>query len=202
MTEYIFCDMDGTIVYYHDRFYTIYRDAYLEIGEIPLSKEEWLKMRRSGTKCYPKGIHEKISPIFEKKFEDFEYLKQDKIVPGMDKVVNTLQKKYPIKIVSFRSNNENLKKQLSLLGIHNVETIIQGYSAGTPCDEKTRMIQRVIPNPSGYIIGDTSYEIIAGKNLGLKTISVTYGDQSREYLETFKPDYIVDNPEQILEIVK
>lgn len=197
----IFIDLDGTIVSYHDRFYKVYSEAYSEIGEIPLPKQEWLKQRRNGGIHYPPGIHEKISPIFERLFESREYLKYDTLIPGMNKVIHTLQKEYPIKIVSFRANNETLTEQLHNLGIHNFETIIQGYCPGTPRDEKANMIRKVIPNPSGWIIGDTFYEVLAGKKLGLKTISVTYGDQSKETLQEYNPDFIVDSPSQILDIV-
>ncbi len=197
----VFFDMDGTIVSYCDRFYKMYKTAYLQIGLIPLSKEEWLEVRKNGEK-YPDGVHEKLFPIFKKLFESSEYLKYDKIIPGMDKVIYSLQEKYPIKIVSFRSNNKNLIKQLKNLGIYNVETIIQGFSPDTPCDEKARMIQKVIPNPSGYIIGDTHFEILAAKKLGLISIACTWGDQSFETLQKYNPDFIVNEPEDILKIIQ
>jgi len=202
MSEIIFFDFDGTIVSYHDRFYRIYKEAYQKIGETPLSKEEWLKMRQSGDIIYAPGIRERIEPHFAKAFESSEYLKYDKIIPGMLNVVHTLQEKYPVKIVSFRSNDVTLKEQLKYLGINNVETIIQGFSPGIVVDEKANMIRKVIPNPSGFIIGDTFYEIIAGKVLGLTTIAVTYGDQSRETLEKYNPDFIVSDPKEILQIIQ
>lgn len=197
----VFIDMDGTIVAYHDRFYRIYKESYLEIGEIPLPKTEWLEMRRNGGVHYPPGVHEKIEPYFAKTFESSEYLKYDTIIPGMLKVIHTLQEKYPIKIVSFRSNDVTLKEQLKYLGINNVETIIQGFRPGIIADEKANMIRKVIPNPKGWIIGDCHYEILAGKALGLKTISVNWGDQSADTLEKYNPDYIISHPSEILEII-
>jgi phosphoglycolate phosphatase len=199
--QIIFLDFDGTIVDYHNRFYKIYRDAYIEIGEVPLSKKEWLKMRRNGGVHYPPGIHEKIEPHFARTFESSEYLKYDTLIPGMLDVVHTLQEKYPVKIVSFRGNNETLLEQLDYLGIHNVETIIQGFRPGIAIDEKANMIRKVISDPKGFIIGDTSYEILAGKVLGLTTIACTWGDQSSSTLRKHKPDFVVDKPEEILEII-
>jgi len=199
----VFLDFDGTVVSFHDRFYKIYRDAYLSIGEVPLSKKEWKEARKYGELKYPIGVREKINPFFEKYFECSEYLlKYDKIFPGMKNVIKCLQNKYPIKIVSFRANNETLKEQLKYLGINNVETIIQGFSPGIPADEKANMIQRVIPNPKGWIIGDCHYEILAGQKLGLKTIAVTWGDQSAETLQRHNPDFIIDSPREILKIIQ
>jgi len=198
---YAFFDMDGTIVSFHDRFYRTYSEALLNIGEIPLSKEEWIQLRKNGNRHSAK-LDKKIIPFFDKYFESSEYLKYDKIFPKMKKIIQNIQKKYPVKIVSFRANNETLLEQLSNLGIYNVETIIQGYCSGIPCDEKAKMIQKVIPDPKGWIIGDTHYEIAAGKKLGLKTIAVSWGDQSKEYLQTHNPDFLIDNPEEILKIIK
>lgn len=199
--EYVFLDCDGTIVSFHDRFYKIYRDALLENDHIPLSKEDWINMRKMGLH-HSSEEHKILNPYFEKYFECSEYLKQDKIFPGMKEVIECLQKKYLVKIVSFRSNGKTLREQLSYLGINkNIEIIIQGYNPGVPSDEKARMIKKVIPNPSGYIIGDTEYEVIAGKKLGLKTISVTYGDRSRDTLQKYNPDFLIDSPREILKII-
>lgn len=63
------------------------------------------------------------------------------------------------------------------------------------------MKRNIVPEPSGWVIGDTPYEIIAGKKLGLKTIAVTWGDKNREVLQIYNPDFIVDEPKEILKIV-
>jgi len=198
----IYMDFDGTIVNYHDRFYKVYSEAYINIDEIPLSKEEWIINRRNGIHHYPPGIHERIDPYFEQHFESSENLKYDNLFPGMDKVIHSLQKKYSVKIVSFRSNNANLLEQLNNIGIYNVETIIQGFAPGTIVEEKANMIRRVISNPSGWIIGDTEYEMIAGEKLGLKTIAVTYGDRTSDFLKRYKPDFLIDSPSEILKIIQ
>ena len=199
--EYIFMDMDGTIVNYHDRFYKVYSEAYIGIGKIPLSKENWINIRKDGTHSIPEEIRNKIDPYFEKNFEHRDYLKYDTPIPGMLNVVRSLQKEYPIKIISFRSNNVTLLEQLERIGIYDIETIIQGYAPGKILGEKANMIQKVIPNPQGWIIGDTEHEVIAGKKLGLKTIAVTYGDRSSEFLRKHDPDFLIDNPKEILKII-
>ena len=63
------------------------------------------------------------------------------------------------------------------------------------------MLKNIINNPKGFIIGDTHHEVLAGKELGLTTISVTFGDQSKEFLSKYNPDFIVDSPKEILEII-
>lgn len=200
-TEQIFIDMDGTIVSYHNRFYIIYSIACCKVGIKPLGRIEWLKCRRDGTPTYTTEEHKLLDPIFAELFESKEYLCFDRLITGMDIVVNTLQEKYDIYIVSFRNNKHNLLNQLEGYGIINVNAINQGFSSETVVDEKANMIQKVIQNPSGWIIGDTPFEVTAGKRLGLKTIAVTWGDKSKEYLKKYNPDFIVDSSEEILEII-
>jgi len=200
-TEQIFIDCDGTIVDYHDRFYIVYSIACCRNGVKPLNREEWLHCRKNEISIHTPEIHAKLSPTFEELFESPEYLCFDRLIYGMDKIIKTLQKEYDVHIVSFRAKDQNLKDQLKGYGIRDINTIVQGFSPGIVVDEKANMIRKIIPNPNGWIIGDTPYEITAGKKLGLKTIAVTYGDKSKEYLKKYNPDFIIDNPSEILEII-
>ena len=51
-------------------------------------------------------------------------------------------------------------------------------------------------------IGDSIYDVIAGKNAGMKTIAVTWGNQDRVILESENPDFIADTAEEIIEYIK
>lgn len=51
-------------------------------------------------------------------------------------------------------------------------------------------------------IGDSIYDVIAGKDAGMKTIAVTWGNQDREILESENPDFIADTAEEIIEYIK
>ena len=199
--EQIYLDMDGTIIDYHDRFYLVYSIACCRNGVKPLNREKWIHCRKNEISIHTPEIHAKLSPTFEELFESPEYLCFDRLIHGMDNIIKTLRKEYDVHIVSFRAKDRNLKDQLKGYGIRDINTIIQGFSPGLVVDEKANMIKRVIPNPSGFIIGDTPFEIESGKKLGLKTIACTWGDKSREILEKHNPDFIIDNPSEILKII-
>ena len=201
-TEQIYLDMDGTIVNYHDRFYIVYSIACCRIGIKPLSRIDWLKCRKNGTPAYPAEVNQKIQDIFDELFESPEYLCFDKLIRGMKEVVIDLRNKYKTYIVSYRAYDKNLKDQLNEYGIYNINTIIQGFHHNLPTDEKANMICKAVINPSGWIIGDTQYEIISGQKLGLKTIACSWGDKSRDSLAKYNPDFIVDYPAEILDIIK
>lgn len=50
-------------------------------------------------------------------------------------------------------------------------------------------------------IGDSKTDMITGKNAGMDTIGVTWGFRDRTELETNGGTYVVDRPEEILEII-
>jgi phosphoglycolate phosphatase len=57
----------------------------------------------------------------------------------------------------------------------------------------------VDPDECVYI-GDTNTDMKTGKAAGMYTIGVTWGFRSREELEQYEPDLIINRPEELLEL--
>ena len=53
-----------------------------------------------------------------------------------------------------------------------------------------------------YYIGDETRDVRAAKDAGLKMISVTWGIGMEPILKRFQPDYIIDRPQELLEILE
>jgi phosphoglycolate phosphatase len=49
-----------------------------------------------------------------------------------------------------------------------------------------------------YYIGDTTGDIKEGREAGVKTVGVTWGWHSKEKMAAAKPDYLFNNPRQLL----
>lgn len=49
------------------------------------------------------------------------------------------------------------------------------------------------------MVGDSNYDIEAGKKTGVKTVAVTYGYRERQYLKD--ADYMIDSIEELLELL-
>jgi len=52
-----------------------------------------------------------------------------------------------------------------------------------------------------YFVGDSNHEIIASKEAGAKSIAVTWGYNTEEYLKSKNPDYLVHNIKELEEIL-
>ena len=57
-----------------------------------------------------------------------------------------------------------------------------------------------ISRDNTYYVGDTSGDIKEGKAAGVRTIAVTWGWHSREMLAAAKPDFLIDDPEELKNI--
>lgn len=57
-----------------------------------------------------------------------------------------------------------------------------------------------ISRENTYYVGDTSGDVREGKAAGVKTIAVTWGWHSREMLAAAKPDFLIDDPQELKNI--
>ena len=53
-----------------------------------------------------------------------------------------------------------------------------------------------------YYVGDTIGDIKEARLAGVKTVAVTWGWHNKERLETIKPDYLIDTPDDLLALGK
>ena len=51
-----------------------------------------------------------------------------------------------------------------------------------------------------YYIGDTTGDIAEGRAAGVKTVGVTWGWHSKEKMAAAKPDYLVNQPQELLQL--
>ncbi len=126
-----------------------------------------------------------------------------RLFPGLENVL-----KMPVKKAIFTSKGRlGTDRDLDILGLHGV------FDAIVTADD----VKRVKPDPEGifkilemvreepkrtFMVGDTEMDILAAKNAGVRSIAVTWGFRQREFLEKYKPDFLVSTPEEILEIIK
>ena len=51
------------------------------------------------------------------------------------------------------------------------------------------------------MVGDNYHDIEAGKNAGTASVGVAWSVKGREYIESFQPDYILDEMADLLKIL-
>lgn len=200
----IYMDLDGTILDNSKRHYEVYRSTYHWLGLHPLSFNSWLKTTRNGELLLPEEQVEKYIEIFQNNFELPYYLQLDTLFEDMGNIIENIDHFNNMSIVTLRGDKTATEDQVKKFININPE-VISGYpntiSKESFITTKKELILSKTSNPSGCIIGDTEYEILVGKELGLRTIAVTWGSRSKNFLEKYNPDVIINRPYEILDVI-
>ena len=121
---------------------------------------------------------------------------------GMKELLNDLENKgYHIAIISSNSE-ENIKEFLNRNGVKVTDILCSSRIFG-----KDKVIKKFLKShnvqPSEVIyVGDELRDIIACKKCNVKVIWVSWGFDSIEVVQSENPDYMIQTPDEILQIVK
>ena len=59
-----------------------------------------------------------------------------------------------------------------------------------------------VKNSKAYMIGHTAHDIEMVKNAKINTIAVTWGYNAKEELKQASPDYIINDPSELVKILR
>jgi phosphoglycolate phosphatase len=209
----IFFDLDGPILEVRFRHYRVYQENVRTLGGQALPLEVFWEAKRERladailverTGLPPSRLEEFRRQRHEL-LESEAFLAEDLVQPEMDAVLGDLAKRHPLFLVTLRRNRAALERQLDHLNLKRFfQKILSGQESNTqPWTVKTGLIRAsgVQYGPADWIIGDTETEILAGRDLGLRTVAVTNGIRSESILRSHQPDYLLPNAQKILQLV-
>lgn len=137
--------------------------------------------------------------------ESIEYLRHDRLQPGIQELLNELAKEQELTLVTLRNRRENLMWELNHfnLGFYFANILTKEDNHG---DYRIKM--ELISgfcgsdNAQGVLIGDTEADIRAARELGLISCGVTFGIRTEKYIRNLRPDYIADSVVSMGEIIR
>jgi phosphoglycolate phosphatase len=124
--------------------------------------------------------------------------------PGMKETLIKLKAEgHQLGIVSTNS----VKNIQDFLRIQNLTTTFDFVAASYSIFGKSRLIRRLIRenrlNPSQiFYVGDETRDIEAACKSGVRSIAITWGLNSAEILATYHPDFLINQPQELLQIVQ
>ncbi|HRU73381.1 MAG TPA: HAD family hydrolase [Caldisericia bacterium] len=213
MIKIVIFDFDGTLF---DTKYDLARSVNILLKECSLNElpvEEIYKNIGNGADILllksfnfynlmpPENSIERFLDIYDK-----EKLKNTKPFDG---IVNVLEKLYRKKILYIITNKDE-KNSLEILTYFNLEKYFKRVIGRDTFGIKkpdSRLIEIVknfenVNNDEIVIIGDSEIDLTFGKNNNIKVILVTWGGMSDiDYLKSLKPDYVIDHPYEIIELI-
>jgi len=204
MKKVILFDYDGTIL---DSMGLVYSSYNGIAGKYGMKKIESLK---EFIKLYDKNIYESFFELGLDKKRVGEFIKDFrkplieadsdlKVFDGMRKIVEKVSKKY--KVIIITSNmTEVVEHSLKNHKIKMVREVVGGDKEISKIKKIKKILER-FPGCEIYYVGDTKGDMIEAKKMGVKAIAVSWGHHSRKKLEEAGADFIVDKPEELLEIL-
>lgn len=212
----IIFDLDGTLL---DTLQDLYENVNvaLEAFGYPLRTKEEVKnfvgngiellMRRA----LPKEIEE---PRFQEVFRYFQKVYTKNLnrntlpYPGIMEMIEELKKRNVLLgVVSnkFQVGVEKLVEEFFPEYIRVAVGNAPGLKKKPAPDSVFAVLERLGLNWEEdliYYAGDSEVDILTARAAGLPVISVTWGFKTREFLESFHPDFLVDSPGEITQIIE
>ncbi|MFR7936264.1 MAG: pyrophosphatase PpaX [Clostridium perfringens] len=210
MIKAVLFDLDGTLINTNDLILKSFKHTFKTMLDLEPTEEEI-------TMNYGRPLQEIFKSYDENRIEEMIncYRKinlelhddECKEFADVDLMLQTLKNK-GIKIGVVTSKKSDMAERgAKLMGIFKYfdtfitpEVTIKHKPEGEPV---LKACENLGVSPSeALMVGDSPYDILAGKNAGAKTCGVKYTALPIEKLQEIKPDFYVDKPLEILELVE
>lgn len=123
-------------------------------------------------------------------------------------VVETLEYlKSPVLAVATTKYSKEAEILLNGLGIRKYFKFVLGIDHVEKPKPHPEIINKLLDltgssKDKTAFVGDTTYDILAGRAAGVKTIAVTYGFQKKTMLRKAKPDFLIDSLPELKDIIR
>jgi len=202
MPEEIIClDMDNTILYSDRVHIAAFQRAFRKNGlpKVPPAKLKELfgliakEMIRIIFPDIKPGILNRVVRDHDRSVVN-DTAKYARVIHDVKKSLNLLKRQYKLALLS----NCKHVEVIAILKAAGIKASTFSAIVGNddvarpkPDPEEIRRAMKKAGLSKGYMVGDTVYDIRAGKAAGLKTIAVLTGHHSRKRLKKENPDYIL-----------
>ncbi|WP_445250536.1 HAD-IA family hydrolase [Microcoleus sp. OTE_8_concoct_300] len=206
MTKVIIFDFDGTLADTIDILLSITNRLSAEFGFKSATKQElaqlsnlnsWQILQYSGISIFKFPLL-----IRRLKAELHSEVPNIQLFPGIKEVLLELKKRgFQLGIITSNSR-ENVWTSLERNGLQGIFTFI--YSGSTFGKHKVinKWLRRENINPEQVVyVGDEIRDIDAAKKTGIKVIAVGWGFNSQEALAAQHPDFLIERPQELIEIM-
>ena len=202
----IIFDFDGTIAE-SEVLFKVMNELSLSFGYAKIKKSEISSLRKMTISELMNKFNIsflKLPSIIRKAKKLFrEKIKEVKPILGMDDVLSELEMlDYDLIIVT--SNNKTTVEEF--LKIHKINCFRKIYGNAS-LHNKAKLLKRVIAKEKlnknyTFHVGDEIRDIDAAKDVGIRSVAVSWGFNSREVLQGNNPDHLLDDPKELLGLFK
>ncbi len=190
-------DMDNTIIDATKTHLMAYKRAFeaygLKLNENKIRALFGMEGHYLIKKLYPRSKKEEINKIMNEHHKIIIKKKQ-KPIKGAIKALKKLKKEYELAIVSNCRSDEIpriLRNAKINPKIFDIKIGNDNVSHPKPFPDEILKAEKLLHLKADYMVGDSIYDIIAGKRAKVKTIAVLTGNTPISILKKYKPDKIL-----------
>ncbi|PSF39526.1 haloacid dehalogenase [Aphanothece hegewaldii CCALA 016] len=217
-------DFDGPIMDVSERYYQVYR-LCLEQTKRPdqeikeLKKAEFWKLKRHRVPESKIGLlsglddiqADAFSMMRKKTVHQVPYLVYDRPVPKAIETLEYIQKLgFDLAVMTMRRVREldaafNQYDLARFFAPNRRYCLSNDYLKTADTKDKPLLMERALkelpPASDVWMVGDTEADIIAAKTHNIKVIGVLSGIRDQSQLELYKPDFIVNNLREAVDLI-
>jgi len=208
MLKGIIFDFDGTLANTNDLILRTFKETFEKlIGEV--SEETLLAcigptLEASGVKYYPEDPER-----FSETYRQLNLAYHDEMIelfPGVREMLDLLQKTDLKLAIVTSKRSDVLASGLKVLDMEQYFEVLvaQDHVKNHKPDPEAihlALSKLELTAEECLMVGDNYHDILAGHHAGMKSVAVGWALKGVDYLKTFKPDYIMEEADDIFEII-
>jgi phosphoglycolate phosphatase len=201
-------DFDGTIADSLAASLAIGNRLALEYGMEPVTQEKFERWQHLSAKEILRELNISMFrlPGMLKRFKAEVRGEVDRfpMVPGMREAIFALwDKDYVLGVVTSNSA-ENVRKFLVQQGIEHLFEFVESCPRLMGKERVLKRLSREYGLDLGKMlyVGDETRDIDAAQKIQVKAVAVSWGFNSVQALASHHPDYLIDRPQELIEIAK
>ena len=212
MKKLICFDLDNTLVYSDKAHVLAYNNALEKLGmrkkpKAFLSKlfgRPHIEIAKLVLPKYNDGISNKFLLEHDKILIN-ETAKYVKAIPGVKKTLTKMKKHYDLAILS-NCNRDTMKAIMKGAGLNTkLFKILIGnddVKHSKPFPDEVLKAGKLDKHKPEFMVGDSIYDVIAGRKAKVKTIAVLTGNYPRNTLKKYHPTYVLNSINYLPKLLK
>jgi len=201
-----FIDLDGTLIDHFDALYRCYAEITRALGE-PSPSAEAVRRNVGGSmpvtirRFFPEHKVERATELWRETFERI-HLENVVLMPGAHELLDALSAKGLQAAVFTNKIGRHSRNIIEMLELTPRLSFVMG-AEDTPyrkpeADFSHLALDKLgIPGGQALMIGDSPFDIEAGRCVGMTTLTVPTGSHTREELEAEGADHVFDDLHQV-----
>ncbi len=199
-------DMDNTLVKADRMHIVAFNEAFRSHGLPPVKADRLKKLfgivgHEIVKKLFPGLSSRKIASIMSmhNMLVVTKTSRYAVVFPCVRAVLKRLMRRYKLGVISNCSHKEieATLKNASILKFFDILVGNDDVRHGKPWPDEILKAKKLSHLKAGYMVGDTIYDVIAGRKAGVKTIAVLTGHHTRQMFAREKPDFIIKNLKEL-----